>query len=284
MTGFINFYKPSGMSSAISLVKIKKLLGKSVKCGHMGTLDPLASGVLPVAIGKATRLFDYLLDKVKVYEAEFTFGYETDTLDLGGKIINEGGRVPEISEVKAAAERQVGKIAQIPPAYSAKNVNGKRSYELARKGIAVELKPKTVEILSIIVSESEKVGAFNFKITCKGGTYIRSICRDIAKNLQTYATMTKLVRVKNGVFDINSSISVDELTSENLKDHLILPETVLDFKRAEILSEEYKDLLDGKQIAFDGESGLYVCMYNKVMAGIMLAEDKKAKMKTYIGE
>ncbi len=284
MTGFINFYKPSGMSSAISLVKIKKLLGKSVKCGHMGTLDPLASGVLPVAIGKATRLFDYLLDKVKVYEAEFTFGYETDTLDLGGKIINKGGRVPEISEVKAAAERQVGKIAQIPPAYSAKNVNGKRSYELARKGIAVELKPKTVEILSIIVSESEKVGAFNFKITCKGGTYIRSICRDIAKNLQTYATMTKLVRVKSGVFDINSSISVDELTSENLKDHLILPETVLDFKRAEILSEEYKDLLDGKQIDFDGESGLYVCMYNKVMAGIMLAEDKKAKMKTYIGE
>lgn len=284
MTGFINFYKPSGMSSAISLVKIKKLLGKSVKCGHMGTLDPLASGVLPVAIGKATRLFDYLLDKVKVYEAEFTFGYETDTLDLGGKIINEGGRVPEISEVKAAAERQVGKIAQIPPAYSAKNVNGKRSYELARKGIAVELKPKTVEILSIIVSESEKVGAFNFKITCKGGTYIRSICRDIAKNLQTYATMTKLVRVKSGGFDINSSISVDELTSENLKDHLILPETVLDFKRAEILSEEYKDLLDGKQIDFDGESGLYVCMYNKVMAGIMLAEDKKAKMKTYIGE
>ncbi len=284
MTGFINFYKPSGMSSAISLVKIKKLLGKSVKCGHMGTLDPLASGVLPVAIGKATRLFDYLLDKVKVYEAEFTFGYETDTLDLGGKIINEGGRVPEISEVKAAAKRQVGKIAQIPPAYSAKNVNGKRSYELARKGIAVELKPKTVEILSIIVSESEKAGAFNFKITCKGGTYIRSICRDIAKNLQTYATMTKLVRVKSGVFDINSSISVDELTSENLKDHLILPETVLDFKRAEILSEEYKDLLDGKQIDFDGESGLYVCMYNKVMAGIMLAEDKKAKMKTYIGE
>ena len=272
------------MSSAISLVKIKKLLGKSVKCGHMGTLDPLASGVLPVAIGKATRLFDYLLDKVKVYEAEFTFGYETDTLDLGGKIINEGGRVPEISEVKAAAKRQVGKIAQIPPAYSAKNVNGKRSYELARKGIAVELKPKTVEILSIIVSESEKAGAFNFKITCKGGTYIRSICRDIAKNLQTYATMTKLVRVKSGVFDINSSISVDELTSENLKDHLILPETVLDFKRAEILSEEYKDLLDGKQIDFDGESGLYVCMYNKVMAGIMLAEDKKAKMKTYIGE
>lgn len=272
------------MSSAISLVKIKKLLGKSVKCGHMGTLDPLASGVLPVAIGKATRLFDYLLDKVKVYEAEFTFGYETDTLDLGGKIISEGGRVPEISEVKAAAERQVGKIAQIPPAYSAKNVNGKRSYELARKGIAVELKPKTVEILSIIVSESEKGGAFNFKITCKGGTYIRSICRDIAKNLQTYATMTKLVRVKSGVFDINHSISVDELTSENLKDHLILPETVLDFKRAEISIDEYKDLLNGKQIDFDGESGQYVCMYNKVMAGIMLAEDKKAKMKTYIGE
>lgn len=284
MTGFINFYKPSGMSSAISLVKIKKLLGKSVKCGHMGTLDPLASGVLPVAIGKATRLFDYLLDKVKVYEAEFTFGYETDTLDLGGKITNEGGRVPEISEVKAAAEKQVGKIAQIPPAYSAKNVNGKRSYELARKGIAVELKPKTVEILSVIVEKSDKSGAFNFKITCKGGTYIRSICRDIALSLNTYATMTKLVRVKSGVFDINSAISVDDLTSENLKDYLILPETVLDLKRAEISIDEYKDLLNGKQIDFDGESGQYVCMYAGVMAGVLLVEDKKAKMKTYIGE
>ena len=284
MTGFIDFYKPSGMSSAISLVKIKKLLGKNVRCGHMGTLDPLASGVLPVAVGKATRLFDYMLDKTKVYEAEFTFGFETDTLDLDGKIVNEGGRVPTLDEVIAAAEKQVGKIAQIPPAFSAKNVDGKRSYDLARKGVAVELKPKTVEILSIAVSGGDKLGAFNFKIECKGGTYIRSICRDIAKSLNTFATMTKLVRTKSGIFDINSAICVDDLTAENLSDYLIPPENVLDFERALLTDKEYTDLLNGKKIDFERENGLYTCFYGEKAVGVLLAEDKTAKMKTYIGE
>ena len=284
MTGFINFYKPSGMSSAYSLVKIKKLLGKKVKCGHMGTLDPLASGVLPVAIGKATRLFDYLLDKVKVYEAEFTFGFETDTLDLGGKTIKEGGRVPSLDEVRAAARKQVGAIEQIPPAFSAKNVNGKRSYELARSGVTVELKPKTVEILSIEVSGGDSAGAYNFKITCKGGTYIRSVCRDVAQSLGTVATMTKLARVKSGIFDINSAVRVDDLTAENLSDYLILPENVLDFDRITINDKEYADLLNGKSINFSGEDGLYVCLYGGKAIGALLAEAGAAKMKTYIGE
>lgn len=283
MTGFINFYKPSGMSSAISLVRIKKLLGKNVKCGHMGTLDPLASGVLPVAIGKATRLFDYLLDKEKVYNAEFTFGYETDTLDLGGKIIKEGGRIPNFNEVKSAVQKQIGRIEQIPPIYSAKNVNGKRSYELARQGISVELKAKTVEILNIEVNESDKKGSFNFEITCKGGTYIRSICRDIATSLQTFATMTKLVRVKSGVFDINSTVCIDDLTSENLNEHLILSQEVISFCQIGVNDKEYKDLLDGKQIDLDRDNGFYTCIYNGAMVGVLLTENKKAKMKTYIG-
>ena len=167
MNGFINLFKPSGMTSAYALNKIKKLLGKKVKCGHMGTLDPMASGVLPVGIGKATRLFNYLLDKDKVYEAEFTFGYETDTLDAEGVTILEGGRIPTLEEVQTASQSLVGVINQIPPSYSAKNVAGTRSYVLARKGIAVELPPKQIEINSIIVTQTEKSNTFKFLIECK---------------------------------------------------------------------------------------------------------------------
>ena len=148
MNGFINYYKPSGISSAYAINRIKKLF-KGDKIGPMGTLDPLAEGVLPIAIGKSTRLFDYLLDKEKIYIAEFTFGYETDTLDRGGKVIKEGGLVPTVDEVLKVIPTLVGKVDQLPPLYSAKNVGGERSYDLARRGIEVELKPKTVEIDAI---------------------------------------------------------------------------------------------------------------------------------------
>ena len=125
MNGFINFYKPSGESSAKAISKIKKKF-KGEKIGHMGTLDPMASGVLPVAIGKATRLFDFLLDKVKVYRAEFTFGYQTDTLDREGVIISDGGYIPTYEEVVSASQTLIGVIDQIPPAYSAKKRRRKK--------------------------------------------------------------------------------------------------------------------------------------------------------------
>ena len=142
-SGFINVNKAAGVSSAREVAVIKKLTGQA--CGHLGTLDPMACGVLPVAVGNATRLFDYFLTKRKRYIAEFTFGTDTDTLDTTGTITAEGGRIPSEEEICAALPYLTGELMQVPPNYSAKNVNGARGYELARKGEVFTLPPKKSE-------------------------------------------------------------------------------------------------------------------------------------------
>lgn len=167
MNGFLNIYKPRGMSSAHCLNKIKKKI--DYKCGHMGTLDPLACGILPVGVGQATRLFDHLLDKTKTYVAQFTFGYETDTLDLEGEVLQNSENIPTQAEIEAVLPTLRGKVMQIPPVFSAKCVDGKKSYQLARKGIAVDLPPKQVEIYSIKLIKNQSP-TFWFEISCGGGT------------------------------------------------------------------------------------------------------------------
>ena len=143
MNGFINLFKPIDMTSSDAVVKtrgiLKRALGEKLKVGHLGTLDPLATGVLPIAIGKATRLFDYSQQKRKVYIAEFRFGATTDTLDGGGKLLSSGSYVPSIDEILQVLPRFSGEIEQIPPQYSAKSVGGKRAYDIAREGGHVEL-------------------------------------------------------------------------------------------------------------------------------------------------
>ena len=145
MKGFINLIKPEGMSSAYAVGRVKRKL--HVKCGHMGTLDPMASGVLPIGLDKTSRLFQFLLDKQKTYVARFKFGYTTDTLDITGEITESGGRIPTESEILSVLDKFIGEIDQIPPKYSAKCVNGKRGYQLARSGVEFELEPKKVKIL-----------------------------------------------------------------------------------------------------------------------------------------
>ena len=283
MNGFINLYKPSGMSSAYAINKIKKLLGKKVKCGHMGTLDPMASGVLPVGIGKATRLFNLLLDKDKVYTAEFTFGYETDTLDAEGKIIKDGGCIPTINEIKGVLNSLTGIVDQIPPAYSAKNVGGTRSYVLARQGIEVELKPKQVEINSIEVETTSNKNAYKFTIKCKGGTYIRSICRDIAYALNTYATMTKLTRNKSGCFDLTNSVSAEEINSlQDIEARLIKPEDTVYFEVIELNNKKYSDLINGRFCEVNLQNGLYKIYYDNVFIGVGEVENNNLKCKAYV--
>ena len=257
MNGFINLYKPSGMSSAYALNLIKKRF-KGCKLGHMGTLDPLASGVLPVAIGKSTRLFDFLLDKIKVYKAVFTFSYETDTLDRGGVIIKDGGRIPFLEDIKNVLPTLIGEVMQIPPIFSAKNVNGKRSYELARMGVNVELQPKKVVINNItIVKELEK-GSFEFLIYCKGGTYIRSICRDIAYKLNTYATMTYLERLNSGVFSKENSFTLEEIIDNfNEEKMLIKPDSVLSLDKIYLNKKQTLDVLNGRLFKLDKTDGFY---------------------------
>ncbi len=282
MNGFINFYKPSGESSAYALNRIKKRF-KGEKIGHMGTLDPMASGVLPVAIGKATRLFDFLLDKTKLYRAEFTFGYITDTLDADGKIIQSGGKIPSLDEVVKASRELVGIIEQIPPIYSAKNVNGKRSYELAREGVKVDLPPKKVEILSITPSETDKKETFTFDIECKGGTYIRSIARDIADKLDTFATMTSLIRLKSGFFDVENSYLVDDIiNAEDVSSMLIKPDVVLTFESLILDDKKADDLINGRPCIVDAVDGYYKVYDKSCFLGVGIILSGNLKIKAYL--
>lgn len=209
MIGILNINKAKGLSSGETVYAVRKIL--SVKAvGHFGTLDPMAEGVLLMGVGKATRLFDYLLSKDKEYIADFRFGEQTDTLDAEGKVTESGGRIPSIDEVRAALPKLLGKSEQTPPLFSAKNVGGKRAYELARSGLQFELKPNPIEIYELL-AESVDFSVVRLKVRCSSGTYIRSIGRDLARLLCTFATMTMLRRTKCGAFDISNAVTLDTL-------------------------------------------------------------------------
>ena len=282
MNGFINFYKPSGISSAYAINRIKKLF-KGCKIGHMGTLDPLAEGVLPLAIGKSTRLFDFLLSKDKVYVAEFTFGYQTDTLDRGGEIVKEGGYIPTLNEVKKAISTQIGLIDQVPPLFSAKNVGGERSYNLARRGVEVELKPKQVEINNIEILSYEN-GVLKCEISCKGGTYIRSICRDIALYLNTFATMTELKRTKSGDFTLDTAVTETDLYKNSDKTALIIkPDSVLTFEKLILDKKQSIELYNGRPFTIDKIDGTYsVYDSENAFIGVGFVNQNTLKIKAYI--
>ena len=192
MNGFINVIKPVGATASDVVVKLKFLLQEK-KIGHLGTLDPGASGVLPIAVGQATRLFDFLTDKVKYYRAFFTFGKTTDTLDAYGVLTESSDVIPDENAIKGVLTGFVGEFDQIPPVYSAKSVGGVRSYKLARSGAEVELKPKRVSIYEIRLISQKSDDTFVVDIKCSAGTYIRSLARDIAQACGTVGYMGDLI-------------------------------------------------------------------------------------------
>ncbi|MBD5636253.1 MAG: tRNA pseudouridine(55) synthase TruB [Clostridia bacterium] len=271
MTGFININKETGVSSAFVVNRIKRLA--HTPAGHMGTLDPLASGVLPVGIGNACRLFDYFSDKKKTYLARFRFGVTTDTLDSEGEKIFKG-EVPNAEEIEKALPALTGKISQVPPAYSAKSVNGVRSYTLARAGKEVELAPKTVEIFSFRLIEQTAPDEFAFEIVCGSGTYIRALARDLAGKLKTYAYMSKLERTASGVFTIESAVTLEKLSEENLKDYLIPTEEVLAYP---VLNLESPRVFNGLQERVSEKDGLYKLYRSGEFYGIASVKDGLCK-------
>lgn len=255
MTGFINVNKAPGVTSAQEVNKIKRIAG--APCGHMGTLDPMASGVLPVAIGNAARLFEYFLGKTKTYTGIFAFGEERDTLDSTGQIINNGGRVPTAAEIKGVLDCFVGEIEQIPPRFSAKNVNGRRGYMLAREGVEFELPPKKVKIYSVELKRQVCANEFEFEIVCGGGTYIRSLARDIAAKLGTFAYMSGLVRTASGPFRLETAVKTEDLDPSNIKNHLIPTENLLDFQSVYPDAAEAKKLFNGLSVGCGLADGKY---------------------------
>ena len=245
MRGFLNLNKPSGITSAQAVAIVKRKLNlKNEKVGHTGTLDPMASGVLPIAIGRATRLFDFMLSKQKTYIAEFTFGYETNTLDSEGEVCFQNGKIPDEASVINALQDFCGEIEQVPPVFSAKSVNGVRAYNLARNNKSVNLTPCKV-VIHEFTFLSKIDNTFKFKITCGSGTYIRSLCRDLAHKLGTFATMTSLVRTKTGVFEIENAVDLDNISIEQV---LSCEYVLANLPSFNVTEDEQKILLDGKPL------------------------------------
>lgn len=270
------------MSSAFVVHLVKKKTG--AKCGHMGTLDPMASGVLPIGIAKANRLFEYLLDKEKEYIAEFTFGTETDTLDSTGTRLRTSATLPSEEEIRALLPRFIGEISQVPPLYSAKNVGGRRGYELARKGIAFELPPKCVTVTEYRLLEQTGVGRFRFLIRCKGGTYIRSLARDLGEAAGTFAHMSSLERTEAGLFRRESSVSVDAFMDTSDVWKLLTPaDAVLNFPKLALSERESYKLLNGVPLDIAIRDGLYR-VYGEAFLGVAECHANQLKLKTYVRE
>ncbi len=258
MDGIIVINKEKEYTSHDVVAKLKKKLNIS-KVGHTGTLDPNATGVLPILIGKGTKFSKYLINHDKIYEVQLELGKKTDTADVEGKIIEEK-KVDEkyIKEnLLQVLESFVGKQEQIPPMYSAIKKNGKKLYEYARTGEKVDIEPRKIEIYKIDLNKYDK-NIISFVVSCSKGTYIRSLCEDIAEKLNTVGYMKNLKRLQVGKFNIKDAVYIDDINLENVDEHLITLEELL--KRTESISLNEKKLklfLNGVQLTCNNNDGLY---------------------------
>jgi len=209
MNGFINLLKPPGMSSGAAVAVVKRLCGEKV--GHAGTLDPEASGVLPIMVGRATRLLDYFTDKSKSYVAEIAFAGATDTQDAQGTVIEKCTRVPEREEIENALGQFRGDILQCPPAYSALKKDGVPLYALARKGQLVETEGRPTLIRQLELGEKTGQDGYMLFVDCGSGTYIRTLCHDIGRALHCPAHMRFLLRTRHGAFAIDHAYTIEEI-------------------------------------------------------------------------
>lgn len=241
MDGVLNVYKPVGMTSYDVVHKLKKICGTG-KIGHTGTLDPAASGVLPVCVGKATKIVDYIMSDKKVYKAHLKLGITTDTYDAEGTILSEASVSASNDEVVKVINSFVGEIMQLPPMYSAIKVNGKRLYELARKGIEIEREKRKIFIYSIKILDLSLPDVI-FLVECSKGTYIRSLCFDIGTQLGCGGTMWGLERVKSGIFSVENSVKLEDLSSQNYENHMISIEQALQSYEAVHIPGKYEKMI-----------------------------------------
>lgn len=241
MDGILNINKPTGMTSFDVVRKVKNI-AKTKKVGHTGTLDPEASGVLPICIGRATKLVDYIMSEHKIYKAELKLGIITDTYDREGKILSTSEVNLSKEEVEVAIKSFIGEIDQVPPMFSALKVNGQRLYSLARQGIEIERKARRINIYNISVLEINMPNVI-FEVKCSKGTYIRSLCYDIGEKLKCGGAMWNLQRTETGTFNILNSVGLDVLTSDNIDSYLIPMDKALSEYPELHLDEKYEKLV-----------------------------------------
>ena len=286
MNGIILINKPKEWTSHDIVNKVKKILNEKV--GHTGTLDPLAEGVLPILIGKGTLCSKYLINHDKKYVVNLALGQKTETADLEGKIIEEKN-IPDKSLTQSKIEKVlksfIGKQQQMPPIYSAIKVNGKKLYEYARKGQNVEIKPREIEIYDIkLINIDAQKKQIQFEVFCGKGTYIRSLCEDIAEKLETVGYMESLKRIQVGDFKIEESSKIQEL-EENKEDTKYLESKIISveeiFKNKEKIKLDDKKMqlfLNGVKITQNQENDIYrIYDKNEKFIGIGIVQDKLLK-------
>lgn len=251
INGVMNIYKEKGFTSHDVVAKLRGIV-KQKKIGHTGTLDPDAVGVLPVCFGSATKLCDMLTDKSKEYEACMLLGITTNTQDISGKVLTKMNVCVGNEEVEAAIMGFVGGYEQIPPMYSARKVNGKKLYELAREGKEVERQPRHVDIPYIHIV-CMKLPIVRFVVGCSKGTYIRTLCADIGSRLGCGAVMTELKRTRVGSFQIEDSITLSQveelMASGNFENYIITPDIIFkDYAGAAVKPEFERMLINGNKL------------------------------------
>ena len=276
MDGFIILNKDTGMFSRTAGWRVAKMFGEK-KFGHIGTLDPMATGVLPIAIGNATKMIPFIEEineNKKEYLFGLKFGVETDSLDITGTITNKSDIIPSENDIKKAIQKLVGNIKQIPPQFSAVHINGKRAYELARTGQKIEIEPRLITVYELEYTGKSQENEYNFKVLCSRGTYVRSIVRDIAKLCGALATTTYIHRTQTNGFNIKNAHTLDFL--ENLVNnggtpdkYLLAPDCALgDIPVINLDDKETVFYKNGGFVKTDEKDGLVRIYCNKTFIGI----------------
>jgi tRNA pseudouridine55 synthase len=276
MLGFINLFKPAGLTSTQAVSRVRRILriasgDRRLPAGHLGTLDPQAAGVLPIAVGKATRLIPLLDDRRKAYACTFVAGIATDTQDAVGRTI-ASQPVPAnwAQALPAALESFVGRIEQTPPMFSALHHGGKRLYELAREGVVVERKARTITIYSLQLLGVESINVARIRIACSEGTYIRTLCSDIGERIGLPAHMGSLVREASGPFVLSEALTMEAIAADPLA-ALIAPENIVPFPTIVLDLRESADFRAGRMVPLPagvGSRHVFVRDESRTLVGV----------------
>lgn len=283
MLGVFNVLKPTGWTSSDVVVKVKHILreytgDKRIKVGHLGTLDPAGSGVLPVCFGSATKLFDYFVRMDKIYRTTFTFGKMTDTLDSYGEVIEISDNIPSLSSIKKALSAFRGNIMQVPPKYSRISVGGVRAADAARQGVDISLQSRQVTIYDIKILSYE-CGVLMLDIHCSGGTYVRSICRDLSLALGSCAYMSSIIRLQNKSFSIENSVTLDEIKVDVAGCVISMEQLFADMPCVNLSGNTASKLINGVRIEKQGICGDYIVKIDGVVFGICVDDKEYTEVK-----
>ncbi|ADU96872.1 tRNA pseudouridine synthase B [Thermovibrio ammonificans HB-1] len=259
VAGFLPVDKPSGITSHDVVDRVRKLLPRRTKVGHTGTLDPLATGLLVLAVGKATKFSQFLLKQDKCYTVEGELGLSSPTYDVDGEVVSVPCPPLSEEELQSALSRFVGEIEQTPPPFSAVRIKGKRAYQLAREGKEFTLPKRRVTVYSLKLL-SFSFPRFSLEVCCSSGTYIRSLVHDIGLALGTDAVVTSLRRTKVGNLSVESAVKLSELNRENLFSYLLPVESLLPFPHLSLSDKEAEDFRHGRRFSVSAPDGTYsVC-------------------------